>query len=105
CCRRMRSGVDIRLAGVYIHLQVIDRTEGLEMIKLNRSLLIRRAILVSVVLLLAGWAAIGLFGARIPSAVARTESWQQAQRRWAARAFTHYRIVMQAPSWCRMDLE
>jgi len=77
----------------------------LEMIKLNGSSLIRRAILVTAVALVAAWAAIGLFGARAPSAVARTESWEQAQRRWAARAFTHYRMVVQAPSWCRMDLE
>ncbi len=75
------------------------------MLKLNRSSLTRHAVLISVVLLVAVWTAIGLFGARTPSAVARTESWEQAQRRWAARAFTHYRMVMQAPSWCRMDVE
>jgi Family of unknown function (DUF6174) len=101
----MQSNVDIRLAEVYILLQVTDHTGGLEMIQLNRSSLIRRAILVTAVALVAAWAAIGLFGARTPSAVARNESWVQAQRRWAARAFTHYRMVMQAPSWCRMDLE
>jgi len=73
--------------------------------RLNRSALLRRAALISAVVLLAGWVAMSLFGARTPSAIARTESWEQAQRRWAARSFTHYRMVMQAPSWCRMDLE
>jgi Family of unknown function (DUF6174) len=76
-----------------------------DVIKLNRPSLARRAALASAVLLLVALAAIGLFGARVPSAVARTESWQQAQQRWAARPFTHYRMVMQAPSWCSMDLE
>jgi hypothetical protein len=75
------------------------------MIKVKHSSSAQRAVLISVVVLLASWAAIGLFGIRTPSAAARTESWQQAQRRWAARAFTHYRMVLQAPSWCRMDLE
>lgn len=65
----------------------------------------RRVIVVAVLLLLACGAGSGLLGLRAQSAAARAESWQQAQRRWAAHGFAHYRVVMQAPSWCRMDLE
>ena len=75
------------------------------MIKLNRALPARPVILVGAVLLFVFCALTGAFGLRTPSAVARTESWEQAQRRWDARPFTHYRMVVQAPSWCRMDLE
>src|SRR5690349_10004413 len=72
---------------------------------LSRLSPIRRVGLIVLVALCVLWALAGVFGARTPSAAAREESWEQAQRRWAARPFTHYRVVMQAPSWCRMDVE
>jgi hypothetical protein len=75
------------------------------MVKPSRTRLSRRVFLVGAVLLVASLAASGAFGLRAPSAVARTESWEQAQRRWEARTFRHYRMVAQAPSWCQMDLE
>ncbi len=75
------------------------------MIMLNRLPLSRRVGLIAIAALCVLWASVGIFGARTPSAAAREESWEQAQRRWAARPFTHYRVVMQAPSWCQMDLE
>src|SRR5215210_4719622 len=75
------------------------------MVKLNCAWLTRRVMLIAAVLLFASCAAMGLFGIRTPSAVARSEGWQQARQRWGGRAFTHYRMVLQAPSWCRMDLE
>ena len=28
-----------------------------------------------------------------------------ARQRWQSRSITHYRLVMQAPSWCRLDVE
>lgn len=63
-----------------------------------------RALLIGVALFCAACAALGL-GLRAPSAAAREQSWEQAQRRWAARGAGHYRMVVQAPSWCRTDLE
>jgi hypothetical protein len=75
------------------------------MSKLNRPSLARRAILIGAVLVGAACVVFGMVGFRTPSAVARSESWEQAQQRWAKRGFSHYRVVLQAPSWCRMDLE
>jgi hypothetical protein len=63
-----------------------------------------RALLIGLALIVAACAALGV-GLRAPSAAAREQSWEQAQLRWAARDFSRYRMVVQAPAWCRAELE
>src|SRR6266545_1031608 len=57
--------------------------------------LVRRVALIAGVLLLA----------RPPSVAARAQELAEARQRWGARPFSRYRLVMQAPSWCRLDIE
>lgn len=54
-------------------------------------------------LMLCGVAAIVY--AQPPSASARALALGRAEERWAARPFSHYRMVVQAASWCRLDVE
>lgn len=74
------------------------------MIRPNRMPLFGHALLIGLALIVATCAALGV-GLRTPSAAAREQSWEQAQRRWAARDFSRYRMVIQAPAWCSADLE
>jgi hypothetical protein len=46
-----------------------------------------------------------LLGARPSSAFSRAQELADAQNRWLSRPVAHYRLVMQAPSWCRLDVE
>jgi hypothetical protein len=63
-----------------------------------------RAALIGCVFALASCGALGLLGAP-PSLAARAERLARAEDRWNARAPAHYRLVMQAPAWCRLDIE
>ncbi|HEU5102404.1 MAG TPA: DUF6174 domain-containing protein [Roseiflexaceae bacterium] len=40
-----------------------------------------------------------------PSVAGRAYELAAARDRWLSRTITHYRLVMQAPSWCRLDVE
>src|SRR5262249_33857112 len=46
-----------------------------------------------------------LLGARSSSPVTRAQQFSEARNRWLSQVMTHYRLVMQAPSWCQMDVE
>jgi Family of unknown function (DUF6174) len=46
-----------------------------------------------------------LFLTRAPSIAARAQQLADARNRWQSRTISHYRLVMQAPSWCRLDVE
>lgn len=65
----------------------------------------RHVALVALMVAAMAIAAVGVVSARIPDAAARAALLVQAQQRWAVRRLVHYRLVMQAPSWCRMDAE
>ncbi|MBK9709945.1 MAG: hypothetical protein IPO81_01225 [Kouleothrix sp.] len=65
----------------------------------------RRAILVAGAVLLLSCGLVGLFASRTLSTEARAQQLAQAEHRWQTRPFSRYRLVMQAPSWCRMDVE
>jgi hypothetical protein len=40
-----------------------------------------------------------------PSISERAQELAAARQRWQSRTITHYRLVMQAPSWCQLDVE
>jgi hypothetical protein len=46
-----------------------------------------------------------LFIPRSSSFASREQLLADARIRWQSRTITHYRLVMQAPSWCRLDVE
>ena len=65
----------------------------------------RRALLAGTAVLLALGMAAGLALARPSSPAARAAAQRDAQQRWGSRAFSHYRLVVHAPSWCQIDAE
>ena len=66
---------------------------------------VRRVLLVATAVLLAMSMAAGLALARPSSPAARAAAQRDAQHLWAMRAFSHYRLVVHAPSWCKIDAE
>jgi hypothetical protein len=46
-----------------------------------------------------------LLGSRPSSTFSRAQELADARNRWLAQPVPHYRLVMQAPSWCRLDVE
>jgi len=46
-----------------------------------------------------------LFIPRPSSIASRAQQLADARNRWLSRPVPHYRLVMQAPSWCRLDVE
>ena len=42
---------------------------------------------------------------RPSSSFARAQALADARNRWLSQPVPHYRLVMQAPSWCRLDVE
>jgi hypothetical protein len=46
-----------------------------------------------------------LFFPRSSTTTSRAQQLAQARDRWLSQTVTHYRLVMQAPSWCRLDVE
>jgi hypothetical protein len=63
-----------------------------------------RVALIGCVAALVSCGMLGLLAAP-PSLAARAERLAQAKDRWSVLAPAHYRLVMQAPSWCRLDVE
>src|SRR5262245_43450233 len=66
--------------------------------------LVSRAALIGCAVALLSCGALGLLAAP-PSLAARAERLAEAEDRWSAHAPAHYRLVMQAPAWCRLDVE
>jgi len=69
----------------------------------RRSRLLAVGLAILGVLLACGLSA--LLGTRPSSAFSRAEELADARNRWLSRPVPHYRLVMQAPSWCRLDVE
>ena len=46
-----------------------------------------------------------LLGSRPSTTASRARQLAEARSRWFARPVMHYRLVMRAPSWCRLDVE
>jgi hypothetical protein len=46
-----------------------------------------------------------LLGSRPSTTASRARQLAEAQNRWFARPLPHYRLIMRAPSWCRLDVE
>src|SRR6266508_4743709 len=46
-----------------------------------------------------------LLGSRPSSTFSRAQALADARNRWLSQPVPHYRLVMQAPSWCRLDVE
>lgn len=46
-----------------------------------------------------------LLSTRPSSSFSRAQELAEARNRWLSRPVPHYRLVMQAPSWCRLDVE
>jgi hypothetical protein len=46
-----------------------------------------------------------LLGLRPSSSFSRAQALADARNRWLSQPIAHYRLVMQAPSWCRLDVE
>jgi len=46
-----------------------------------------------------------LLSSRPSTTSSRARELAEARNRWFARPVAHYRMVMQAPSWCRLDVE
>src|SRR5262245_35823468 len=66
--------------------------------------LVGRAALIGCVAALLSCGALGLLAA--PSSLAaRAERLAKAEDRWSTHGPAHYRLVMQAPAWCRLDVE
>jgi Family of unknown function (DUF6174) len=57
-----------------------------------------------VALLLAGGLS-ALVLPRRPSIASRAQQLADARNRWLSQPVPHYRLVLQAPSWCRLDVE
>jgi len=67
-----------------------------------------RALGVSLALCVAMLLACGLSALFIPrssSIASRAQQLADARNRWLSQPVPHYRLVMQAPSWCRLDVE
>ena len=67
-----------------------------------------RVLAVSLALCVALLLACGLSALFIPrpsSIASRAQQLADARNRWLSRPVPHYRLVMQAPSWCRLDVE
>lgn len=71
----------------------------------SRSLTIRRAALLAALASLLACGAAGLLRAAPPSAAQRAAQLEQARQRWEALRPARYRLVLAAPSWCRIDAE
>jgi hypothetical protein len=67
--------------------------------------LMRRCLLAAGTLLLLASCLAGLLTVRGPSTATRAERLAEAESRWLSQAVTHYRMVLHAPSWCRLDVE
>src|SRR5689334_15961613 len=68
----------------------------------------RLRMLAAAVAICAGLLACGLgtlISLRPPSAFLRAQELADARNRWLSQPVSHYRLVMQAPSWCRLDVE
>ncbi len=46
-----------------------------------------------------------LLGTHPSSTFSRAQELTDARNRWLSQPVPHYRLVMQAPSWCRLDVE
>jgi hypothetical protein len=46
-----------------------------------------------------------LLGSHPSSTFSRSQELADARNRWLSQPVPHYRLVMQAPSWCRLDVE
>src|SRR5262245_37967194 len=79
------------------------RQGGLGMEARTRSLA-GRVVLIGCVFALVSCGALGLLAAPASFAT-RAERLAKARDRWSVYAPTHYRLVMQAPAWCRLDVE
>lgn len=66
---------------------------------------LRFVALVAITALMLACLAAGVARTRMSSAPARAAALAEARSRWDTRSFSHYRLVLQAPSWCRMDAE
>jgi len=67
-----------------------------------------RVLVVSLVLCVALLLACGVSTLVIPhssSITSRAQQLADARNRWLAQPVPHYRMVLQAPSWCRLDVE
>ena len=67
-----------------------------------------RVLVVSLALCVALLLACGLsvlFISRSSSMASRAQQLADARNRWQSLTISHYRLVMQAPSWCRLDVE
>ena len=67
-----------------------------------------RVLAVSLALCVALLLACGLSALFIPrpsSIASRAQQLADARNRWLSQPVPHYRLVMQAPSWCRLDVE
>ena len=69
----------------------------------RRSRVLAVSLVVCGVLLACGFSV--LLGARSSSTFSRAQELADARNRWLSQPVAHYRLVMQAPSWCRLDVE
>lgn len=66
---------------------------------------LHRLILAAFLLALAACGLAGMLAGDTQSTVARIAALDQARARWQERGVAHYRLVFQAPTWCRTDAE
>ena len=69
----------------------------------RRSRVLAASLAICGVLLACGLSA--LLGLRPSSTFSRAQALADARNRWLSQPIPHYRLVMQAPSWCRLDVE
>ncbi len=69
----------------------------------RRSRMLAVSLVICGVLLACGLSA--LLGSRPSSTFSRAQELADARNRWLSQPVRHYRLVMQAPSWCRLDVE
>jgi hypothetical protein len=69
----------------------------------RRSRVLAASLAICGVLLVCGLSA--LLGAHPSSTFSRAQELADARNRWLSQPVRHYRLVMQAPSWCRLDVE
>jgi uncharacterized protein DUF6174 len=69
----------------------------------RRSHVLAVSLVICGVLLACGLSA--LFIPRSPSIASRAQQLAEARDRWQSQPLPHYRLVMHAPSWCRLDVE
>jgi hypothetical protein len=67
--------------------------------------LARRWLLAACVGLVVSCGIAGALALRGPASTMRAQRLAEARSRWDTRAVPHYRLVMRAPSWCRLDVE